>query len=62
MVLVRFDNGAMAYHGAELAAFTDGVHASATVSPDGHDARAALAAIASVDTGQPVRPDTVQQP
>lgn len=59
MVLVRFDNGAMAYHGAELAAFTDGVHASATVSPDGHDARAA---IASVDTGQPVRLDTVQQP
>jgi hypothetical protein len=38
----------------------------ATLSPDGHDARAALAialaAIASVDTGQPVRPDTVQQP
>jgi myo-inositol 2-dehydrogenase/D-chiro-inositol 1-dehydrogenase len=56
----------MAYHGAELAAFTDGVHAGATLSPDGHDARAALAialaAIASVDTGQPVRLDTVQQP
>jgi myo-inositol 2-dehydrogenase/D-chiro-inositol 1-dehydrogenase len=51
---------------AELAAFTDGVRAGATLSPDGHDARAALAialaAIASVDTGQPVRPDTVQQP
>jgi myo-inositol 2-dehydrogenase / D-chiro-inositol 1-dehydrogenase len=102
VVLVRFDNGAMAtaeasfhavygydirgevfgsagmatagdirrttmtYHSAELAAFTDGVHASATLSPDGHDARAALAialaAIASVDTGQPVRLDTVQQP
>jgi hypothetical protein len=28
----------MAYHGAELAAFTDGVHAGATLSPDGHDA------------------------
>jgi myo-inositol 2-dehydrogenase/D-chiro-inositol 1-dehydrogenase len=51
---------------AELAAFIDGVRAGATLSPDGHDARAALAialaAIASVDTGQPVRPDTVQQP
>ena len=63
MVLVRFDNGAMAYHGAELAAFTDGVHAGATLSPDGRAALAiALAAIASVDTGQPVRLDTVQQP
>ena len=48
---------------AELAAFTDGVRAGATLSPDGRAALAiALAAIASVDTGQPVRLDTVQQP
>jgi myo-inositol 2-dehydrogenase / D-chiro-inositol 1-dehydrogenase len=51
---------------AELAAFIDGVRAGAALSPDGHDARAALAialaAIASVDTGQPVQLDTVQQP
>jgi myo-inositol 2-dehydrogenase/D-chiro-inositol 1-dehydrogenase len=51
---------------AELAAFADGVRASATLSPDGHDARAALAialaAIASVDSGSPVRLGAVEQP
>jgi myo-inositol 2-dehydrogenase/D-chiro-inositol 1-dehydrogenase len=51
---------------AELAAFADCVRSGATPEPGGRDARAALAialaAIASVDTGQPVRPDTVQQP
>ena len=51
---------------AELAAFADGVRSGATPEPGGRDARAALAialaAIASVDTGQPVRLDTVQQP
>jgi myo-inositol 2-dehydrogenase/D-chiro-inositol 1-dehydrogenase len=51
---------------AELAAFVDGVRAGATLSPDGNDARAALAialaAIQSVDTVSPVRLDAVQRP
>jgi myo-inositol 2-dehydrogenase / D-chiro-inositol 1-dehydrogenase len=51
---------------AELAAFVDGVRAGATLSPDGNDARAALAialaAIESVDSGSPVRLGAVEQP
>ncbi|HZA87475.1 MAG TPA: Gfo/Idh/MocA family oxidoreductase, partial [Acidimicrobiales bacterium] len=50
---------------AELAAFVDGVRAGATLSPDGNDARAALAialaAIRSVETGSPVRLSVVEQ-
>jgi myo-inositol 2-dehydrogenase / D-chiro-inositol 1-dehydrogenase len=50
---------------AELAAFADGVRTGITLSPDGNDARAALAialaAIQSVDTGSPVRLDAVQR-
>jgi myo-inositol 2-dehydrogenase/D-chiro-inositol 1-dehydrogenase len=53
-------------YAAELAAFVDGVRAGATLSPDGNDARSALAialaAIQSVDTGSPVRLDAVQRP
>jgi myo-inositol 2-dehydrogenase / D-chiro-inositol 1-dehydrogenase len=50
---------------AELAAFVDGVRADATLSPDGNDARAALAialtAIRSVDSGHPVRLEEVDR-
>jgi myo-inositol 2-dehydrogenase / D-chiro-inositol 1-dehydrogenase len=50
---------------AELAAFTDCVRTRATPEPGGQDARAALAialaAIRSVETGSPVRPDEVEQ-
>ena len=53
-------------YAAELAAFADGVRAGATLSPDGNDARAALAialaAIESVDSGSPVLLGAVEQP
>jgi myo-inositol 2-dehydrogenase / D-chiro-inositol 1-dehydrogenase len=51
---------------AELAAFTDCVRGGAAPSPDGQDARAALAialaAIQSVADGRPVRLDAARQP
>jgi myo-inositol 2-dehydrogenase / D-chiro-inositol 1-dehydrogenase len=76
VVLVRFDNGAMATAEASFNAvygydIRGEVFGSAGMATAGdirrttmayHGAEGALAAIASVDTGQPVQLDTVQQP
>jgi myo-inositol 2-dehydrogenase / D-chiro-inositol 1-dehydrogenase len=76
VVLVRFDNGAMATAEASFNAvygydIRGEVFGSAGMATAGdirrttmayHGAEGALAAIASVDTGQPIQLDTVQQP
>jgi myo-inositol 2-dehydrogenase / D-chiro-inositol 1-dehydrogenase len=76
VVLVRFDNGAMATAEASFNAvygydIRGEVFGSAGMATAGdirrttmayHGAEGVLAAIASVDTGQPVQLDTVQQP